>query len=159
MNGPSPSESAIVHFFRLVLLGILIAGLLGSLVELLLLKHTDGFWQLAPLGLIGLALLALLWHAVAAGPGSLRVLQGLMGIFVASGLLGIWLHYSGNVEWELERMPGSGGWELFRHAVMGATPALAPGTMVQLGLVGLLFTYRHPRAKRVRQPTESGTTL
>ena len=149
-------ESSVVRFFRRVLLVILLAGLLGSAIELLLLNHTDGFWQLAPLGLIGVALLVLLWHAVRPGRPSLRALQVLMAIFLVSGLLGIWLHYNGNVEWELERMPGTGGWELFRHALMGATPALAPGTMLQLGLVGLLFTYRHPLIKQVSQPSETG---
>jgi hypothetical protein len=31
---------------------------------------------------------------------------------------------------------------------MGATPLLAPGIMLQLGLVGLLFTFRHPALAR-----------
>ena len=149
------AESGVVRFFRRVLLVILVAGLLGSAIELLLLKHTDGFWQLAPLGLIGLALLVLLWHAVRPGRTSLRALQVLMVILLISGVLGIWLHYSGNVEWELERMPGTAGLELFRHAIMGATPALAPGTMLQLGLIGLLFTYRHPLSGRIHQQPES----
>jgi hypothetical protein len=129
---------------RRVLAAILVVGLIGSAVELLLLKHTDGFWQLLPLLLIGAALLGLAWHAAAPSRASLRALQALMAILVVSGIAGVLLHYRGNVEWELERLPGTHGWELFRHAVMGATPALAPGTMLQLGLVGLLFTYRHP---------------
>jgi hypothetical protein len=37
------------------------------------------------------------------------------------------------------------GFELFRDAMMGATPALAPGSMTQLGLLGLIYAYRHPR--------------
>jgi hypothetical protein len=36
------------------------------------------------------------------------------------------------------------GWELFKEAMTGATPALAPGAMVQLGLIGLAWSYRHP---------------
>ena len=133
--------------FRRVLAAILVVGLVGSGIELLLLKHTDGVWQLVPLVLIGAALLLFGWHAVAPGRASVRALQALMAVFLLSGIAGVLLHYRGNVEWELERMPGTGGWELFRHAVMGATPSLAPGTMLQLGLVGLLFCYRHPAAK------------
>ena len=133
--------------FRRLLAAILVVGLIGSGIELLLLKHTDGIWQLLPLLLIGAALLVLGWHAAAPGRPSLRALQGLMAIFVLSGIAGVLLHYRGNVEWELERMPGAAGWELFRHALMGATPSLAPGTMLQLGLVGLLFSYRHPATK------------
>jgi hypothetical protein len=134
--------------FRRVLAAILVIGLLGSAVELLLLKHTDGVWQLLPLLLIGASLLGLAWHVVAPGRASLRALQALMLLSVLSGIAGVLLHYRGNVAWELERMPGTHGWELFRHAVMGATPSLAPGTMLQLGLVGLLFTYRHPALRR-----------
>ena len=30
------------------------------------------------------------------------------------------------------------------NVVSGATPTLAPGAMVELGLLGLAYTYRHP---------------
>lgn len=139
---------------RLGLLVILLLGLAGTEVELLLLKHTDGFWQIAPLALIGLAIVALAVHALAPSVGTVRALQALMLIFLVSGIVGIALHYRGNVEWELERMASLSGLELFKHAVMGATPTLAPGTMAQLGLVGLLYTYRHPATHRVSPSTE-----
>jgi hypothetical protein len=63
---------------------------------------------------------------------------------VIAGCVGLVLHYKGNVEFELEMYPSMAGGELVWKALTGATPALAPGTMVQLGLVGLAFTYRHP---------------
>lgn len=53
----------------------------------------------------------------------------------------------GNVEFELEMYPDLSGWKLFRDSMMGATPALAPGAMVQIGLVGLAWTFRHPAFK------------
>lgn len=134
--------------FRLGLLAILILGTAGTVVELLLLKHTDGFWQVVPLGLLGVALAVLVAHAIAAGAATVRALQGVMLLFLVSGAAGMFLHYRGNVEWELERMASLSGFDLFKHAVMGATPTLAPGTMVQLGLVGLLYTYRHPAIRR-----------
>lgn len=122
-------------------------GLIGSAIELLLLKHTDGALQVLPLGLIGLALVALAWYGLRSNPLSRTLLQLVMLLFLLSGVAGVLLHYRGNVEWELERMPGTGGWELFRHAIMGATPALAPGVMLHLGLVGLLFIYLQPRPR------------
>ena len=133
---------------RRTLLVILVLGLAGTEVELLLLKHTDGFWQVVPLVLMGLALLALLALALVPSLATIRAVQVLMGTFVLSGAAGILLHYRGNTEWELERMASLSGFDLFRHAIMGATPTLAPGTMVQLGLVGLLYTYLHPAARR-----------
>ncbi len=51
---------------------------------------------------------------------------------------------------ELEMSPEVLGWALFREAIFGATPALAPGVMVQLGLLGLAFTIRHPSLEAPR---------
>jgi hypothetical protein len=70
-----------------------------------------------------------------------------MTLFVLAGILGIFLHYQGNVEFELEQNPGASRWALFREAVQGATPALAPGVMVQLGLLGLLYAFLTSTAK------------
>jgi hypothetical protein len=44
--------------------------------------------------------------------------------------------------------PSRSGFELFREAMMGATPALAPGSMIQIALIGLAYSYRHPRLSR-----------
>src|SRR5215208_1351141 len=126
------------------LLAILVLGLAGTEIELLLLKHTDGFWQILPLGLIGAGIVVVVWCAVTESPASQRVLDAVMIAFILSGTAGVLLHFQGNVEWERERMPGIGGSSLVRQALMGATPTLAPGTMLQLGLVGLLYSYvRH----------------
>ena len=67
-----------------------------------------------------------------------------MLLFVAAGIVGVYLHYQSNVEFELEMNPAAAGWELIRESLTGAMPALAPGTMVHLGLIGLLYTWRHP---------------
>ena len=142
---------------RLALLAILGIGVLGTGVELLLLKHTEDWWQWAPIVMLGGALIVNVAVAVKPVVGTVRALQGLMLLFVVTGLVGTWLHYAGNVEWELERMASLGGMELFRAAIMGATPTLAPGTMVQLGLIGLLYTYRHPALARPSQQSSTGT--
>ena len=129
---------------RRALLAILWLGLVGTEIELLLLKHTDGWKQYLPVALIGVSVLVLLVHAAAPSRATVRGIQFVMLTFLASGVLGIVLHYQGNAEFELERMASLAGLDLFNAAVMGATPTLAPGTMVQLGLVGLLYTYQHP---------------
>ena len=61
-----------------------------------------------------------------------------------SGVVGLWLHYQGNTEFELEMYPSLEGLALFWEAIRGATPTLAPGTMLELGLLGLAYMYRHP---------------
>ena len=128
-----------------MLLFILVLGLAGTGVELLLLQHYEDGWQMAPLFLIGLALLTVIWHAFTRDPASVRAIQAVMAMFLVSGIAGMWFHYRANTEFELEMDPSLTGLRLFGESMSGATPALAPGTMIQLGLIGLVYTYRHPR--------------
>jgi hypothetical protein len=142
------SEDPLPPLVRRGLLLILIVGIVGTGLELFLLLHFEDAWQLVPLVLMGLSLVVLTAHAIAPSPGTIRLLQGLMLLFLASGAAGVILHYRGNVEFELERLASQSGLELFRNAMMGATPMLAPGAMAQLGFIGLLYTYRHPALTR-----------
>jgi hypothetical protein len=132
---------------RRLLFVTLIVSLVGTIIELLLLEHFEDVWQWTPIILLAAALLTLGWHALEHGPRSLNVLRGLMVLCMASGMVGVLLHYRGNVEFELEMYPDLSGWKLFKEAMMGATPALAPGAMLQIGLVGLAWTFRHPGFK------------
>ena len=113
--------------------------------ELVLLQHTGSAWELIPLVLIGLALVILSWHAITQHPASVRAVQGVMALFLIAGLAGIALHYQSSMEFKLETNAALSGWALF-WAVMSAKtpPALAPGSMIQLGLLGLVYTYEHP---------------
>jgi hypothetical protein len=134
---------------RGALLAILIIGLLGTGIELILLEHYEHAWQLAPLALIALALGVIVWYGLKRTSSAIITLQVLMVLFVAAGTLGLWLHYTTNSEFALELDPSLAGFALFRKAIYGATPALAPGAMIQLGLVGLVYTLRHPRTRSV----------
>ena len=129
---------------RRLLLATLVLGIVGTFAELLLLGHFDDWKQLIPLALFAIALLLLLWHAVHAAATPLRALRLTMLAFVLSGGIGVLLHYRGNVEFELEMYPSTAGLALFEKAMTGATPTLAPGTMVVLGFVGLAYTIGHP---------------
>ena len=113
---------------RVGVLLLLIAGLIGTGAELLLMGHTDGLAQIIPLLLIGLSLVTLAWYGLGRSPLSLRVFQLVMLLAMISGAAGTLLHYRGNAEFEIESMPGLKGYELFTEAMHGATPALAPGT-------------------------------
>jgi hypothetical protein len=119
---------------------IFLFGSVGTGAELLLMEHTEGVWQNVPLVLVAIGCSGLAMMAIKPGRAQLRAFQLVMTLFVASGLAGLWLHYRGNVEFELELRPGSSGLELFRESMMGATPALAPGTMILLGAVGLAYS-------------------
>jgi len=148
---------------RGALLGILLFALIGTSVELLLLGHTEGFWQWIPLALIAAAFVTLGAHAFLRRAATLRAIQGTMALFLIGGVAGLVLHYRGNMEFELEMYPSISGWPLFRESITGATPALAPGMMIQMGLLGLAYTCRHPLLAGVadvestRQTTETKT--
>ena len=127
-----------------MILGLVFLGIIGLLIELLLLEHFDSTTQWIPLVSLGLGLATS--AAVARRPtnSAMRAFQFMMAVFVITGLLGVVLHLKGNVEWALERDPDLGGWQLIWKALRGATPALAPGALAQLGLLGLAWSYRHP---------------
>lgn len=129
---------------RAALLAVLTFGIAGMGVELFLLGHTEDAWQWVPIALLGCAVALIGYHVVKPGVASVRALQGVMILFVASGVAGLLLHYKGNVEFEREMYPTLAGLQLFKQAMTGATPSLAPGTMVQFGLLGLLYAFRHP---------------
>jgi len=142
--GGDPSET--LARLRRFLLALFVAGVVGTIVELLLLKHTEDTLQFIPFILLGLALVVLTVHGTTRRRAGLRVFQGLMVLFVAGGIAGSILHYRGKTEFALERQPGLRGLALFREAVLkGANPPLlAPGAMIALGLLGLIWTYRQP---------------
>ena len=143
-RNPMGQQSTTVASIRAILLAALILGLVATLVELFLLEHVEETAQRIPIFLMVAALIVLGWHGLARDALSVRALQVTMVTFLFAGLLGVILHYRGNIEFELELHPGSRGGGLFMEALHGATPTLAPGTMVQMGLIGLAYTFRHP---------------
>lgn len=124
-----------MYLFRL-LLAIFLFGSAGTAGELLLLGHFEDLPQYIPLILIAAGICLGAWYGSRPTAASLRAFQALLVLYAASGLLGLFFHYRGNSEFELERDPSLGGLALFWESVTGATPALAPGSMVLLAAVG-----------------------
>ena len=130
---------------RRILLGILLLGLAGVSLELLLLGHVEDFYQLVPLVLAALAAVAVTLVVVRPTGLSVRLFQIVMVSLILSGALGMFLHFQVNLEFQLEMDPALTGMPLYQKAILAKTPpALAPGSMVQLGLIGLAYTFRHP---------------
>jgi len=127
------------------ILGIVALGTIGMSAELLLIGHYEDPSQLFPLVSAAAALLLMLVVWLRPSVVLLRTLQFVMLTFVGTGITGITLHFGASAEFQREIDPSISGVALIRK-VMDATapPLLAPGVMVQLGLLGLLYTYRHP---------------
>ena len=136
---PAPSNA-----YRQLILALIVLGAVGLFAELLLLEHFDSRWQWAPLVALAGTVLTAILVALRPTPGSLRAFRFVMTLCVAFGVVGVFLHLKGNLEFELEGAPDLRGWPLYWASIRGATPALAPGALAQLGLLGLLFAYRHP---------------
>ena len=138
-----------VGMLRLWILGVLVLGLLGTVVELVLLSHYEQPVQLVPVVLIVLALIVLAWHVMGHSAASRRVLMGLMILFVLAGFAGFAAHFYGSAEFQLDLEPSLSTWELLDKVMRAkAPPLLAPGMMMQLGLLGLAYVFSDKRYRR-----------
>ena len=130
---------------RRLLLAVLALGLTGTLTDLLLLAHYEDVAQFIPLALILLALLVLGWHAARPAAGNLRVLRAVLILCVLAGMAGVGFHFNGAAEFQREIDPSLDWWAVVQKVARSqAPPLLAPGGLVQLGLFGLVYTFRHP---------------
>jgi hypothetical protein len=144
---------------RRILLTILVLGIAGISVELWLMAHTGDFYQLIPLWLAGMAVVAAIVVALRPSIGTVRMFQAVMVLFLLSGVVGMVLHFQVNMEFQLEMDPALSGMALYQKSILAKTPpALAPGAMIQLGLIGLAYTFRHPALPR-RSGAETTTRL
>ncbi len=123
---------------------IFVLGTVGLGTELWLLGHFAEWRQQVPLALLALGLVLLAMRMRYRGAIVLRLFRLTMLAFVLGGMVGLWFHLSANMEFELEMYPTLSGLELLFKSLGGAMPVLAPGALVQLGLIGLLYTYQHP---------------
>lgn len=133
-----------VSLIRRGLLALLAFGCVGLLGELVILEHYEELNQYAPLVLLSLTLLTILWYWITGGRPSLRTLQVISLCLIVSGAIGVYFHLTGNIEATTEFEPDLAGLPFWVDVIRGAAPSLAPGTMVQFGLLGLLYAYRHP---------------
>ena len=125
-----------------MLLAILVLGLVGTGVELLFLGHDESLTQIVPLALIAIGLAVIVWHVRGDSVSSLRVMRITMGAFIVAGALGVALHYRGSVDFQKDVDPSIHGFALFMKVMQSkAPPALAPGIMAHMGLLGLVYAY------------------
>jgi hypothetical protein len=113
--------------------------------DLLFIGHFEDTNQLIPLVMAGAGLASLGWVAIWPGIAALRAMQFVMLCFIGTGFIGITLHFQANAEFQREIDPAISTRDLFWKVTSAtAPPALSPGLMVQLGVLGLVYTYKHP---------------
>jgi hypothetical protein len=145
MASSGAREPAPLSWIRPSTLALVALGTVGMSVELLLIGHSEDSNQLIPLVVAAVGLVTIATVAVRPRAGLIRLLQFVMLTYAGTGIIGIALHYQASAEFQREIDPALGGLALFWKVVEAtAPPALAPGVMVQLGLLGLVYTYKHP---------------
>jgi hypothetical protein len=138
------STTTTLRRFALALAAI---GVIGTLLELTLIKHYASKDQVIPYVLLGLAALGVIAVAVRPTTFVLRVFQVLMVVTVLGSGIGMLEHLKANARnagaiTDGERLPTTPSAIL--AGINGFAPLLAPGVLAQVGLLGLAFTYRHP---------------
>lgn len=145
MSQTEPIRSRRIPAQRRFLVVVFFVGIIGAGLDLFLLEHFEDKLQFVPLGLLAVALLVLIWHVIHRNAASLRVFQVVMVLFIIAGFVGLVLHYQGSAEFQSEVNPDLSGLDLFLKAIRAkAPPALGPGAMINIGLLGLAYGYRHP---------------
>jgi hypothetical protein len=142
---------------RRLLLAIVWFGLVGTSAELLLMGHVEDGWQIIPLIVLALAVLASAGMVAARSTSAVgvatRLFRVAMVLLMLSGVTGAVLHYRANLEFKREMDPSVSGLRLFSSVVQAkAPPTLAPGTMALLGLVGLACVFRLDLPTSSRNP-------
>ncbi len=138
---------------RPLLLAVVLFGAVGLGAELALIEHWEGTPQLVPLGALAATLGSGAFVALRPRRGTVLAFRAVMGLTIVAGLVGVGFHLAGNLAFEREIVPDAALGALLWEAVRGATPLLAPGSLVQLGLVGLVLTWRHPALAAPEAPS------
>jgi len=129
---------------RRLILALLTFGMTATVVDLFGLNHYEEWWQIVPIAFMGFCLLVIVWHVLTASAASLTTLRVLMVLMILIGMVGVVLHMQGSMEFQKEANPELAGWPLLKKLLAAkAPPALAPGIMVQLGLLGSIYGYKH----------------
>lgn len=129
MSGP-------LRAVRRLLAWTFVLGSIGTAAELLLLEHVESVSQIVPLLLLAGSLTTWAVAALHATATARRAFQATLLLCAGSAAAGAALHLQSNVEFARELDPDVAGIALMTEALSGATPALAPGSMLLLAAVG-----------------------
>ena len=128
---------------RRLLIGLLCFGLAGTTLELWLIGHHEDVWQWIPLAVMTTSAVSAGWVAASWSRMATVTFRLMMVALMITGLVGAVLQYRANMEFQLEMDPSLSGLALMAEVLHAkAPPALAPGNMVLLALVGMVAVWR-----------------
>lgn len=112
----------------------------GSLIELYLIDHFEDTEQLIPIISIAFSLLSMVLIVFRNTPLAMFIFRVSLILLVISGMVGIFLHLQINYEFEKEMRPDAETGYLLKESMSGALPALAPGSLFVLALIGYIYS-------------------
>jgi hypothetical protein len=134
---------------RTLVLILFVIGAVGTVADLLLIGHVEDTWQLAPVAVLACGAVAGIGAGAVGSAALIRLFQTTAVLLIATGTIGLWLHWGANSEFEREMSPDLTGAAFVWKALHGAAPpSAAPGTLIHLGLLGLVYAWRHPAFKK-----------
>lgn len=139
------SGNNIEQRLRRFLLAVTAAIFIGTVIELVLVDHTEETLQWVPFILSSLGFITVGWVWFAPGKKSLLVLRWVMVAVALGSLVGIYLHFSGNLAFTREINPSYSLSESIVPALKGSYPLLAPGVLFLAGTLGIAATWRHSK--------------
>jgi hypothetical protein len=114
----------------------------GLTAELALLAHYEDLTQKIPIILLVAGLTIVLIDLVVPRRWTNVLVQLAMSLILGAGVLGMYFHFQGSREFQLEMDPAMRGMDLAWHVLRAKSPpTLAPGSMVQMGILGLGYAY------------------
>ena len=155
--GAAPiSDAQTLRCVRLLILAAIAAALIVTEAELLFVGHTgSNNGQVIAVVLVSLGLITVSCHAILRNTSSIVVLRLTMYLFLIFGIDGLFTHYHWAVQSALKSQPTLVGMPLVYATLSGKIPLLAPGMLIEIGLLGLIYTFQHPLDVRFVKPIES----
>jgi hypothetical protein len=144
------TDGQILKRLRLFLWIVSAGLLLGTLLELALIDHTQDPVQLIPFLLSGLGLILIGLGARWPARRTLLLVRGGMLLIIIGSVFGIYEHIANNVAFELEIRPNAAAADLIAKGLGGANPLLAPGMLALAAVLALAATYHHPSLAAAR---------
>ena len=138
------TDAVVLLRLRRFLLVVSALLLLGTLMELWLVGHTESFVQLIPFALSGLGLILATVVLLHERRSTLLALRVCALLLMLGSLFGVYEHIIGNIAFQTEVNPSAPAREVLVAAMSGGNPLLAPGILALAAVLAIAATYRHP---------------
>jgi hypothetical protein len=147
-SSPASSSELALARIRWFLLALAVFMFGGVVAELALTEHTETLVQWIPFVLSGLGVIASIAVLLRPARWTIWALRAIMLAIALGGLLGVYEHLEGNLEFARETNASRANAAPVQAALTGGNPPLAPGALAVTALVAGAATYAHPALRK-----------